>query len=392
MWDKGPAAPARREKITPDPRFLLRESYIMSGNNRALAALHELDIKLDEDRGRRERNLKIGAGERPVVDFRTALGLVAKRFYGTPNPEFSTKNELRFGGRGSLSVNLLSGFWFDNETNEGGGTLDLIVRVRGGDRISAVRWLAGSLKESGLKLRNDKAAESLDDVNLVKVPRDTPIVQDYVDGDNRLWFQGRMIESVYDYRDEAGDLLFQVLRYVAGSGRKFSQRRPVSGWGGYWIPNLDGVRKVPYRLPEFFNKGSGLMFVCEGEKDVDNLLKLRGGVDLSSRAGPLAALGLGSGLGSVFGSSLELGFFASCNPGGAGKWREEFNRYFVGFDVVILPDNDEVGRAHAEDVRGNLVSVADRVRVLELPGLEVKGDVSDWLGRFVKTRMERLKS
>jgi hypothetical protein len=46
---------------------------------------------------------------------------------------------------------------------------------------------------------------------------------------------------------------------------------------------------------------------------------------------------------------------------------------------VIIPDNDEPGHKHAEQVRESLTGIARSVTVLELPGLPEKGDVSDWL-------------
>src|SRR5205085_10741321 len=55
-----------------------------------------------------------------------------------------------------------------------------------------------------------------------------------------------------------------------------------------------------------------------------------------------------------------------------------FAKYFDGRRVVILPDNDEAGRKHAREVAANLSPVAAEVRILELPGLPPKGDVSDW--------------
>src|SRR5215207_9540269 len=59
------------------------------------------------------------------------------------------------------------------------------------------------------------------------------------------WYgQGREIEKTYDYRDPDGKLLFQVVRYLP---KGFSQRRP-DGVGG-WIWNLEGVKRVLYRLP-----------------------------------------------------------------------------------------------------------------------------------------------
>jgi hypothetical protein len=73
---------------------------------------------------------------------------------------------------------------------------------------------------------------------------------------------------------------------------------------------------------------------------------------------------------------------ATTNSGGASsRWPDEFNQFFVGFDVVIIPDNDELGRKHAETVARNLGHVATSIRIVELPGLPPKGDVSDWLDR-----------
>jgi len=148
------------------------------------------------------------------------------------------------------------------------------------------------------------------------------------------------IVATYDYHDSAGKLVFQVVRREP---KDFRQRRP-DGKGG-WIWNLDGVTRVPYRLPEVLQAES--VFICEGEKDCDQL----------------AALGL----------------TATCNPGGAGKWLKTFNLHFRGKTVVILPDSDSPGMNHALDVARNLHGVAASVRVVELPGLPFKGDVSDWL-------------
>src|SRR4030095_197376 len=73
---------------------------------------------------------------------------------------------------------------------------------------------------------------------------------------------GRVIEATYDYRDETGKLLFQAVRYI---GKDFSQRNP-DGAGG-WIWKLEGVRRVPYRLPELMAADpNDLVFLPEGEK------------------------------------------------------------------------------------------------------------------------------
>jgi hypothetical protein len=150
----------------------------------------------------------------------------------------------------------------------------------------------------------------------------------------------RRLVATYPYVDEHGELRFEVCRYEP---KDFSQRRP-DGRGGY-INNLQGVEALPYRLPSL--AAAEVVYIAEGEKDADNLVR--------------------------------LGLVATCNPGGAGKWPDGFARHFVGKAVVILPDNDPIGRDHARAVAASLAPVAASVKILELPGLPPKGDASDWI-------------
>jgi hypothetical protein len=106
---------------------------------------------------------------------------------------------------------------------------------------------------------------------------------------------------------------------------------------------------VLYRLPELLKADpSEPVFVVEGEKDVETLRRHN--------------------------------LLATTNAGGAGKWKKEslFNQPLRGCHVVILPDNDEPGRQHAEAVRSILATITASVHIVKLPGLPVKGDVSDW--------------
>lgn len=147
------------------------------------------------------------------------------------------------------------------------------------------------------------------------------------------------IDKVYDYRNGDGTLEFQVVRMLP---KDFRQRRNANDW------KVKGCKVVPYRLPELLRADPAApVFVVEGEKDCDNLAK--------------------------------LGIVATCNAGGAGKWREDHAKHLQGRHVVILPDNDDPGRKHAEQVRDSLAGIARSVKVVELPGLSPKGDVSDWL-------------
>jgi 5S rRNA maturation endonuclease (ribonuclease M5) len=150
------------------------------------------------------------------------------------------------------------------------------------------------------------------------------------------------IVAVYDYTDETGKLLFQAVRFEP---KDFRQRRP-DGKGG-WVWNLSSVHLVPYRLPAIMKEPS--IFIVEGEKDADNLWK--------------------------------IGIPATCNPMGAGKWREEWAKFFEGKEVFILPDLDEPGRKHAVDVGKKLYGHTLRIKIIELPLKEHVKDVSDWLNQ-----------
>jgi len=150
---------------------------------------------------------------------------------------------------------------------------------------------------------------------------------------------------IYDYRDEQGAVLYQALRF--DHPKDFRPRVP-DGRGGFVRGLPKSVRRVPYRLPELLaGEKQTTVFIVEGEKDADRL----------------AALGL----------------VATTNVGGAGKWRDEYNEPLRGRHVVVLPDNDEPGRNHAARVMRSLQRVAASVRVVHLPGLPEKGDVTDWL-------------
>lgn len=69
----------------------------------------------------------------------------------------------------------------------------------------------------------------------------------------------KRIVATYDYHDEQGDLLFQVLRY---DPKGFKQRRPDGAGGWNW--KVTGTRQVPYHLNELEAHPSKLTFVCEG--------------------------------------------------------------------------------------------------------------------------------
>lgn len=230
---------------------------------------------------------------------------VARRILGTPNPKFSTANELRFGRHGSVSVIIdgdKAGSWFDHEHRIGGG-----------------------LKEF-CEAFGEEVAPS---------------------------FQKAIR---YAYRDEEGNLLFSVCR---GQGKRFWQEQlDASGKvlrDERGKPTMRGARLVPYHLPQIIearrnrNGHPPRVYVVEGEKDADRL--------------------------------AQWNLTATTNPGGAGKWRDDYSPHLAGCEAVIIPDNDEAGRNHAGQVAASLAPHAESIRILALKGLPEKGDVSDWISQ-----------
>src|SRR5260221_3622248 len=60
------------------------------------------------------------------IDFDALIEPVALRLLGEPQQKCG--HEWRYGNRGSLSIDIAKGRWFDHEANRGGGVFDLIRR------------------------------------------------------------------------------------------------------------------------------------------------------------------------------------------------------------------------------------------------------------------------
>jgi putative DNA primase/helicase len=152
----------------------------------------------------------------------------------------------------------------------------------------------------------------------------------------------KTIETTYDYQDAGGNLLYQVVRFT---DKTFKQRRKNAR--GRWVNQVKKTPKVLYRLPEILSANSeDWIFIVEGEKDVDNLVKH----DL----------------------------VATTNSGGGNAWK------YLSDDsalhdrrVVIIPDKDETGYQHADEVGNSLNGKPRELRYLVLDG-DGK-DVTDWL-------------
>jgi 5S rRNA maturation endonuclease (ribonuclease M5) len=154
------------------------------------------------------------------------------------------------------------------------------------------------------------------------------------------------IDHVYKYRDASRNVVFETVRFR--NPKTFRQRRSMGNGKYEW--NLNGVETVLYQLPFLLDADEDQpVWIVEGEKDVDKL-------------GSLAQV-------------------ATCNPMGAGKWRDHYSETLRGRHVLIIPDNDQVGREHAQQVAQSLYGKAASVKIVDLPNLPERGDVSDFLTR-----------
>ncbi|MGL5243703.1 MAG: phage/plasmid primase, P4 family, partial [Sarcina sp.] len=185
------------------------------------------------------------------------------------------------------------------------------------------------------------------------------------------------IEAIYKFTDVNGKLLYEKVRF---KGKRFSHRRYIDGyvvWGmdeGVYtetFPNSNEYSKKErpgakelwfpseehtlYNLPNLVQaiQEEEIVYICEGEKDADNLIRM----------------GLVATTTSIGASKGDVG----------KKWRKEFNSYFKDADVALLPDHDLAGQNFMDYVATHVKDLARTVKVIELPGLENKEDVSDWL-------------
>jgi len=163
----------------------------------------------------------------------------------------------------------------------------------------------------------------------------------------------RELVAAYSYRDAAGAEVRQKVRYAP---KDFRIRH--RGDTGAWVYQAGPGPAVLYRLPELRQAiARGVtVFVVEGEKDCDRLA-----------AGGLTAT-----------TNIE----GAAKPDQHAKWRPAYTAQLAGAArVVLLPDHDEPGRAHMQAIARALQGQVGDVRVLALPGLPAKGDVSDWLNQ-----------
>jgi hypothetical protein len=169
-----------------------------------------------------------------------------------------------------------------------------------------------------------------------------------------------MVEAVYPYCDESGEIIFEVCRGRDQEGKKqFWQRVPDPSLPGGYRLTLDGVRRILFNLPDLYANAQFLpekrrtVVICEGEKDAINL--------------------------------SEIGILATTTSGGAGKAHLTDLRILHGHRIAVIPDHDPInekgrrpGWDHAMALCDLLYGKVISLKVVRLPVAEGM-DISDWL-------------
>jgi putative DNA primase/helicase len=155
----------------------------------------------------------------------------------------------------------------------------------------------------------------------------------------------------YLYMNAQNRLYMKVVKWVWFKAGKRKKSYPTYRWdpgNGAWVKEWP-EKILPYRLPELLAASANArVVICEGEDNAERV--------------------------------AALGFIATTNPGGAGKWRPELNKWLTGFgQAIVLEDNDEAGRKHVSQVATSLRDTISDIRVLTFRELPEHGDVADWL-------------
>lgn len=153
-----------------------------------------------------------------------------------------------------------------------------------------------------------------------------------------------VIEATYSYTDALGRELYQAVRL---NPKSFRQRHKA---GESWVWSMEGVERVLYRIPEVIKAQE--VWIVEGEKDADNLVR--------------------------------LGFCATTNVGGAGKWLDGYTLALADKDVILCGDNDEPGKKHVQLVFDSVSVKARSVKIVRVPN--GSKDVSDMLASMVEAK------
>lgn len=192
------------------------------------------------------------------------------------------------------------------------------------------------LKMSDLFADGRKGVSAAHDFKKIEKPVKTP------------WYPRDDVVASYKYCDDGGRVLAVKERFYKNKDGEKQQYWRHQDERGNWFYGAGGADIPLYKHECIGNP----VYLVEGEKDVDTLI-----------AG---------------------GLHAVTNPNGAGeRWKDLYTKQLRGYDVAVIPDNDDIGRKHAQEACAALHGVAASVRLLDLsqiwPDIPNKGDATDYV-------------
>ena len=281
--------------------------------------------------------------ENPLEDYCAKIGIELKG----SGSERKAKCPFHKDGTPSFCVNVTKQVWACKAGCGSGSVIDLVMRHEG-----------VAMPEAMARLANEAQPDRKQPTNQ---PRPNVSLKPAIVAKTEPLEKPKFV-CAYDYRNADGKIVFQAVRLerknpakLSGYDKSFMQRRPVGQ--DEWVWNMEGVERVIYNLPKI-KKSSNPVFICEGEKDCDNVSK--------------------------------LGWVTTTNVGGAGKWMDSYSESLRDRVVILCGDNDDPGRKHVDMVLKSLAGKATSVRLLRIP--EPHKDVSDFLatigGETDESRLE----
>lgn len=325
------------------------------------------------DEGAKDRSSRASFEDVKVASL-SNIDMIVRRYLSGPKlvdngKEWAACNPTRNDADlGSFKINRRTGVWSDFATKEAGGDMiDLVAYLTNKTNVEAKNELAellnvkpsvgsssltGNIPVTRPKLvEKTVAAPATIDTAPTALPRRTPPDKDgkpkFIAGDRPRAYNNE--KRRHAYRRGGVTVRFKILKM--GEDRAFNAYRVVdtNGVTGWQFAQPQGYEEIPYFFGEnpFDADIDRVIFWPEGEKDVETVAKLGG---LAFTFG-----GAGDGL-----------------PSGCEQYVSDRN-------VVILADNDEPGRKHAENKAALASGVAASVKVIHFPELDEKQDISDWI-------------
>ena len=172
---------------------------------------------------------------------------------------------------------------------------------------------------------------------------------------------GKNIKPDWTYQDENGNTISGIKKYIKDGEKQYARLHTLDS-GITWNLKKGNAKDYLYKLPGIIESSN--IIIVEGEKCAD-------------------------AINQIIPNDKKKDYIATTNIGGAGRWKDDYNQWLIGKNVIIIPDNDSPGRDHANRIYGSLKSSGTESKVIELTdidliktkagiGKENKADIVDW--------------